>query len=64
MLGAIMLLVLATFGDASDALELVLLEQAARDDGALCIDGTPGGYYYRPGSGSGANKWVRNQIIV
>jgi hypothetical protein len=25
---------------------------------ATCLDGTPGGYYIAPGTGSGANKWV------
>jgi len=34
-----------------------LLADAARKDGAVCIDGTPGAYYFRPGSGSGADKW-------
>ena len=24
---------------------------------ALCLDGTPAGYYWRPGSGDGATKW-------
>ena len=24
---------------------------------AVCLDGSPGTYYFRPGSGSGATKW-------
>ena len=34
-----------------------LLTDAAKLDGALCLDGTPGLYYHRKGTGSGANKW-------
>jgi len=26
-------------------------------NGAVCIDGTPGAYYFHPGSGDGATKW-------
>jgi hypothetical protein len=26
--------------------------------GAVCIDGTPGGFYYQPGSGADVNNWV------
>ncbi len=26
--------------------------------GAVCLDGSPPGYYFRPGTGSGANKWL------
>ena len=26
--------------------------------GAVCLDGSPPGYYIRPGQGSGANKWI------
>ena len=24
----------------------------------MCLDGSPPGYYMRPGSGEGANKWI------
>ncbi len=24
----------------------------------MCLDGSPPGYYFRPGSGSGANRWI------
>lgn len=27
-------------------------------NGAVCLDGTPGGYYISQGTGSGANKWL------
>jgi hypothetical protein len=33
------------------------LKDAAANDGAQCLDGTPGAYYHRPGKDSGANKW-------
>lgn len=26
--------------------------------GAVCLDGSPPGYYYRAGSGDGADKWI------
>lgn len=34
-----------------------LLEDAAKNDNAVCLDGTPGLYYHRPGTGTGATKW-------
>eukprot|EP00048_Salpingoeca_helianthica_P024201 m.30495 g.30495 ORF g.30495 m.30495 type:complete len:442 (-) comp9246_c0_seq1:86-1411(-) len=33
------------------------LTDAAKNDGAVCLDGTPGVYYHRKGTGTGANKW-------
>ena len=24
----------------------------------MCLDGSPAGYYFRPGTGSGASKWI------
>jgi len=33
------------------------MTEAAENDNARCLDGTPGVYYFSPGSGSGANKW-------
>jgi hypothetical protein len=36
---------------------LFLLTDAAKNDGAVCIDGTPAGYYFRAGTGSGITKW-------
>jgi len=35
----------------------VLLTDEARDNGALCLDGSPAAYYFHPGSGDGAKKW-------
>jgi hypothetical protein len=35
----------------------VFLTAAAKDDGAVCLDGTPGAYYISPGAGSGATSW-------
>ena len=37
------------------------LAEAARVDNAVCLDGTPGMYYHRPGTGSGADKWYIHQ---
>jgi len=36
--------------------DLTLLTEAAQS-GAVCLDGTPGAYYFRQGWGDGANKW-------
>lgn len=38
-------------------MKLKILDNTATT-GAICLDGTPGGYYYAPGSGAGASKWV------
>lgn len=37
--------------------DLVLLTDASEKTGAKCLDGTPGAYYWRPGSGDGMKKW-------
>ena len=33
-------------------MSLVLLSNAAESTGAVCLDGTPGAYYWRPGHGA------------
>jgi len=33
------------------------MTDAAQSKGAVCIDGTPGAYYLKPGTGDGARKW-------
>lgn len=33
------------------------MTEAAQQDKAVCLDGTPAVYYHRPGTGSGSNKW-------
>lgn len=43
--------------DASATLELQLMPTG---QGARCLDGSPSGYYYQYGSGTGLNKWVIN----
>jgi hypothetical protein len=37
------------------------LVEAAKNDNAVCLDGTPGMYYHRNGTGTGANKWYIHQ---
>ena len=38
---------------------------AATRDNAVCLDGTPGTFYHRPGTGTGANKWyIRKCLLV
>jgi hypothetical protein len=37
---------------------LVKLTAAVTSHGARCLDGSPAAYYFTPGTGSGADKWV------
>ena len=37
------------------------LVDAAKTDNAVCLDGSPGLYYHRPGTGTGAKKWYIHQ---
>ena len=39
-------------------LQKIMLTEAAETKGAVCMNGSPGGYYYRKGYGDGATKWV------
>jgi hypothetical protein len=39
-------------------MKLTLLTEAAAKAGAVCLDGSPGGYYWRPGTGADANKFL------
>jgi hypothetical protein len=39
-------------------LELTLLPDAAKTDGAVCLDGSPAGYYWRAGVGEDAKKFL------
>jgi len=48
--------VFVVIGNAQQA-SRVLLTDEAKEDGALCLDGSPPAYYFHPGSGDGANKW-------
>src|SRR3990170_3449932 len=38
-------------------LQKITVRDAARRQ-AVCNDGSPAVYYFRPGSGAGANRWV------
>merc|ERR1719174_338204 len=38
-----------------------LLKDAAITDNAVCLDGSPGLYYHRKGTGTGENKWYIHQ---
>lgn len=50
----------AKSGDPA-AMQGYSLTEAAKLDNAVCLDGTPGLYYHRPGTGGGANKWYIHQ---
>lgn len=41
----------------NDAWTKVLMTDAVAK-GAVCLDGSPGGYFLRKGSGAGADKWI------
>eukprot|EP00435_Cladocopium_sp_Y103_P065211 s670_g27.t1 len=41
-----------------DSWSLVLLEDALKDKGAACLDGSPPGYFIEKGWGSGERKWI------
>eukprot|EP01123_Difflugia_compressa_P012596 TRINITY_DN5452_c0_g1_i1.p1 TRINITY_DN5452_c0_g1~~TRINITY_DN5452_c0_g1_i1.p1 ORF type:complete len:374 (-),score=70.27 TRINITY_DN5452_c0_g1_i1:154-1275(-) len=43
--------------EQADEMTLTLMTEAASSNGAVCLDGSPGAYYFISGSGSGANKW-------
>eukprot|EP01062_Namystynia_karyoxenos_P077487 TRINITY_DN781_c0_g1_i1.p1 TRINITY_DN781_c0_g1~~TRINITY_DN781_c0_g1_i1.p1 ORF type:complete len:395 (+),score=140.66 TRINITY_DN781_c0_g1_i1:63-1247(+) len=47
----------AVLGASNATMQRVLLTDFAKTTGAVCLDGTPGVFYYRKGTGSGANKW-------
>ncbi len=55
----------ASFADdsvpANSTASLTLLTDQAEESGARCLDGTPGAYYFREGSGDGARKWYIHQ---
>eukprot|EP01125_Pyxidicula_operculata_P008327 TRINITY_DN2804_c0_g1_i1.p2 TRINITY_DN2804_c0_g1~~TRINITY_DN2804_c0_g1_i1.p2 ORF type:complete len:360 (+),score=63.23 TRINITY_DN2804_c0_g1_i1:1188-2267(+) len=53
---ALLLVFVAIVAFASGVHQKVLLTEAV-SDGAVCLDGTPGAYYFRKGTGDGANKW-------
>ncbi|EDO47398.1 predicted protein [Nematostella vectensis] len=42
---------------SSRDVQLILLKSAVKQ-GAVCLDGSPPGYYYREGSGKGSDNWV------
>ncbi|XP_065184023.1 uncharacterized protein LOC135814780 isoform X2 [Sycon ciliatum] len=41
--------------------QLTLLPEAAGSKGAVCLDGTPPGYYWRRGQGTALKKWIIHQ---
>jgi len=55
ILGVFYILMVASLG-AAQLSHIVRLTEAAKQ-GAVCIDGTESAYYFRAGTGTGANKW-------
>lgn len=48
-----------TFALAQDKVwQRVLMTQDAQQNGAVCLDGSPGAYYVKWGSGADVNKWI------
>ena len=50
--------VTAAFAASSAGWGLVLLHDAAQRSGAVCLDGSPGGYYFQKGTGNGSSGWM------
>eukprot|EP00440_Ansanella_granifera_P056504 gb/GFBE01061250.1/.p1 GENE.gb/GFBE01061250.1/~~gb/GFBE01061250.1/.p1 ORF type:complete len:427 (+),score=82.92 gb/GFBE01061250.1/:1-1281(+) len=46
------------FAGNYDTWQLTMLEDAAKEKGAVCLDGTASGYYMEPGTGTGKDKWM------
>lgn len=53
----VLVLLSRSTSSSSTPFKLHLLEDAAKSTGAVCLDGSPGAFYLRPGSGSGATKY-------
>ena len=51
----------AAIGVAHGDAPLTMLTRAAKAEGAVCLDGSPGAYYVSKGSGTGARKWYIHQ---
>ena len=51
----------AEAGDPATMMGYSLVDAAVLDN-AVCLDGTPGLYYHRPGTGTGATKWYIHQV--
>eukprot|EP00659_Diplonema_papillatum_P001600 gene1600-2388_t len=52
-----MLAALALAATAVSVMNLTLMTEEVAD-GAMCIDGSPAAFYFRPGSGADVNHWV------
>lgn len=52
----IILFVVTTIANAAPLQKITVTNAAAKN--AVCNDGSPAVYYFRPGKGSGANNWV------
>ncbi len=46
------------FGEGAAQFQLVMLPNSPNDFGAMCLDGSPVGFYWSPGTGAGANNWM------
>jgi hypothetical protein len=52
----VFILAMVSFGETAPLQRFTVRDAAQRH--AVCNDGSPAVYYFRPGSGSGANRWV------
>lgn len=43
---------------AFESWSMTMLDDAAKDKGAVCLDGSPGAYYMEPGHGPSTRKWM------
>ncbi|KAK3166633.1 hypothetical protein QOZ80_1AG0048330 [Eleusine coracana subsp. coracana] len=47
-----------SYGHRLPTLVDITLVHAAKDRGAVCLDGTPPAYHFQPGFGDGSHKWL------
>ena len=56
MLGFVLIFTAVSHGETSPLQKFTVQQAASRN--AVCNDGSPAVYYFRPGTGSGSNDWV------
>ena len=55
---ALLAAITARASSADDVWSKILLTDAAANNKAVCLDGSPGGFYYREGSGDNVDNWI------
>ena len=63
-LRAALLVALCSFAALTTAQDFVQVKVTDIDSKAVCNDGSPGMYFFRPGTGTGANKCVFSPLLL